>query len=87
MAIDGSQVLYGGHMNRIHLYGRKFSSSIFTKVAPSGEDFEESFFVIFWKTIKTEGFHITTALINENLYCCDGTTHEKVPLVMLLDLF
>lgn len=47
MAIDGSQVLYGGHMNRIHLYGRKFSSSIFTKVAPSGEDFEESFFVIF----------------------------------------
>lgn len=47
MIIDGSQVLYGGYMNRIHLYGSKFSSSIFTKVAPSGEDFEESFFVIF----------------------------------------
>lgn len=44
MIIGGSQVLYGGHMNRIHLYGSKFSSNIFTKVAPSGEDFEESSF-------------------------------------------
>lgn len=87
MITDGSQVLYGGHMDRIHLYGSKLSSSIFTKAAPSGEDFEESFFVIFWKTIKTKGFHIATALINENLYCYDGTTHEKIPLIMLLDLF
>lgn len=46
MTADVSQVLYGGHMNRIHLYGSKFSSRILTKVAPSGEDFEESFFVI-----------------------------------------
>jgi len=43
MTTDVSQVLYGGHMNRIHLYGSKFSSSILTKVAPSGEVFEESF--------------------------------------------
>lgn len=56
MIIDGSQVLYGGHMNRIHLYGRKFSSSIFTKVAPSGEDFEESFLSSFEKRSKPKVF-------------------------------
>lgn len=87
MTTDVSQILYGGHMNRIHLYGSKFSSSILTKVAPSGEDFEESFFCHFVKTIKTKGFHITMALINENFNCCDGTAHEKIPLVMVLDLF
>lgn len=46
MTTDVSQVLCGGHMNRIHLYRSKFSSIILTKVAPSREDFEESFFVI-----------------------------------------
>lgn len=56
MIIDGSQVLYGGHMNRIHLYGRKFSSSIFTKVAPSGEDFEESFFCHLLKNDQNQRF-------------------------------
>lgn len=56
MTTDVSQVLYGDHMNRIHLHGSKFSSRILTKVAPSGADFEESFFVILWKRSKPKVF-------------------------------
>lgn len=86
MTTDVSQVLSGGQLNRIHLYARKFSSSILTKVAPSGEDFEESFFCHLVKTIKTKGFCIIMALINENFNCCDGLACEKSPLVMVLVL-
>lgn len=56
MTTDVSQVLYGGHVSGIHLHGSKFSSSILTKVAPSGENFEESFFVILPEQSKPKVF-------------------------------